>query len=300
MAAATPHGVLVIDKPAGMTSADVVARVKRALRADRVGHTGTLDPMATGVLPVAVGEGTKLAPFLLADDKEYEGELELGITTTTLDAWGEVTGRADPSAVTREVLAAAIAAWVGAREQIPPMVSALKHGGKRLYELARQGVEVERAPRPIVVARFELESVALPRARFSVSCSKGTYVRALVRDIGAALGCGATLTALRRTRAGRFTLADAIPLAEVSPLTAAARLVPPEVAVAHLLAVVVDDAGARAVRFGQPLPAPPGAPEGTLVRVMTPSGALGAVAETAHGQLSYLRVFNYGLTRVGG
>lgn len=299
MTAQALNGVLVVDKPAGMTSADVVARVKRVLRADRVGHTGTLDPMATGVLPIAIGEGTKLAPFLLADDKAYDGELELGITTTTLDIEGEVTGRADPSAVTREALAAAVAAWVGAREQIPPMVSALKQGGKRLYELARQGVEVERAPRAIVVDRFELLAVELPRARFAVSCSKGTYVRALVRDVGEALGCGATLTALRRTRAGRFTLDDALPLAEVSPATAAARLVPPEAAVAHLLALVVDEGGERAVRFGQPVAGPPGAPEGTLVRVMAPSGALAAVAQTAKGRLSYLRVFNYGLTRVG-
>lgn len=290
------HGVLVVDKPGGMTSADVVARVKRVLGADRVGHTGTLDPMATGVLPVAVGEGTKLAPFLLADDKGYEGELELGFTTTTLDVEGEVTGRGDPSGVTREALAAAVAAWVGAREQIPPMVSALKQGGKRLYALARQGLEVDRAARPIVVERFELLEVALPRARFAVDCSKGTYVRALVRDVGEALGCGATLTALRRTRAGRFTLADAVPLAEVTP---AARIVPPDQAVDHLLTVVVDPAGARTVRHGQPLPAPAGAAEGTLVRVLTDAGALAAVAQVQGGKLSYLRVFNYGLTRVG-
>ena len=294
------NGVVVIDKPGGMTSADVVARVKRILRADRVGHTGTLDPMATGVLPVAVGEGTKLAPFLLADDKEYEGELELGLSTTTLDIEGQVTGRADPSAVTREALAAAVAAWVGAREQVPPMVSALKHEGQRLHALARKGIEVERAARPIVVARWNLLEVALPRARFVVACSKGTYVRALTRDVGEALGCGATLTALRRTRAGRFGLADALPLADLTRDRATARLVPPDIAVAHLLSLVVDEDGARAVKFGQPLVAPAGAEEGSLVRIMTPSGALAAVAQSEKGRLTYLRVFNYGLTREGG
>src|SRR5262245_58859742 len=130
-------GVLVVDKPAGPTSADVVAQVKKALRAARVGHTGTLDPMATGVLPIALGEGTKVAPFLLADDKEYEGELELGLVTATLDIEGEVTARADASAVSAEALAEACAAWVGEREQVPPMYSALKVSGRRLYELAR-------------------------------------------------------------------------------------------------------------------------------------------------------------------
>src|SRR5262249_20212479 len=128
------HGVLVIDKPAGMTSADVVARVKAVLGAARAGHTGTLDPMATGVLPIALGEGTKVAPFLLADDKGYEGELELGLTTTTLDAEGEVISRGDPSGIGREAVAAALAGWVGEREQLPPAYSALRVAGKRAYE----------------------------------------------------------------------------------------------------------------------------------------------------------------------
>jgi tRNA pseudouridine55 synthase len=293
------HGVVVVDKPGGMTSADVVARVKRALGAGRVGHTGTLDPMATGVLPVAVGEGTKLAPFLLAEDKEYEGELLLGLTTGTLDIEGAVTARRDPAGVTEHALAAAVAAWVGPREQIPPMVSALRQGGKRLYDLARQGIEVERAPRAIVVARFALTAVELPKARFVVACSKGTYVRSLVRDVGEAVGCGATLTALRRTRVGRFTLDDALPLAGVTPEIAARKLVLPDAAVAHLLTLVVDEAGERTVKFGQPLAAPAEAGEGTVVRILTAQGALAAVAQAAGGRLSYLRVFNYGLTRVG-
>src|SRR5262249_33378002 len=162
---AMQDGILVIDKPRGMTSADVVARVKRALRARRCGHTGTLDPMATGVLPIALDEGTKAAAFLLRDDKTYEGELELGVTTDTLDAEGAVTGRADPGDVSAETLRAAFAAWVGDREQIPPMYSALKHGGKRLYELARAGVEVDRPARRIRIDRLELQWFRPPHAR---------------------------------------------------------------------------------------------------------------------------------------
>jgi tRNA pseudouridine55 synthase len=289
------NGVLVVDKPPGMTSADVVARVKARLGAARVGHTGTLDPMATGVLPIAIGEGTKLAPFLLADDKEYEGELELGVTTTTLDVEGEVLSRADASAVTEEALRAALAHWVGAREQVPPMVSALRHGGRRLYELAREGVEVERAARAIFIASFDLLGFSPPRARFRVACSKGTYVRALARDVGDALGCGAMLTALRRTRAGGFTLAHAIPLTEVA---LSSTLVPLTEAVGHLRAVSLDDQGVVMVRHGKPLPT--GEPEGRILRLLTPLGDLAAVAEARSGRLVTLRVFNYGLTPGGG
>jgi tRNA pseudouridine55 synthase len=303
------HGIVVVDKPAGLTSADVVAEVKRRLGADRVGHTGTLDPMATGVLPIAIGEATKLAPFLLADDKTYEGELELGVTTDTLDAEGTVTARADASQVTEAALRDALAAWVGEHVQVPPMFSALRQGGRRLHELARAGVEVERAARPVRIDRLELLGFApqgdptgrpaspaltdlgAPRARFAVACGKGTYVRALVRDVGAALGCGATLTALRRTRAGRFTLADAVALADAHR----ARPIDLAVAVDDLPAVALDAAGMRAVRHGQPLPAPgPG-----RFRLLTPSGQLAALADVREGRLVYLRVFNYGLTAEG-
>jgi len=289
------HGILIVDKPRGPTSADVVAEVKRRLHADKVGHTGTLDPMATGVLPIAVGEGTKLAPFLLADDKAYEGELELGVTTTTLDIEGELTGRADAASVTPAALAAALAAWIGDREQIPPMYSAIRQRGQRLHELARAGLEVERAPRPIRISRCELVAFDPPRARFAVACSKGTYVRSLVRDVGEALGCGATLTALRRTAAGGFTLDQAIPLAQVAP---GARLVDPAAALGFLPALRLDAAGVRSVVTGRPLPAGEHA-ERARVRLLTPEGALAAVAEVTEGRLRTLRVLNYGLTGPG-
>ncbi|HKA90505.1 MAG TPA: tRNA pseudouridine(55) synthase TruB [Haliangiales bacterium] len=279
-------GILVIDKPRGMTSADVVARVKRALRARRCGHTGTLDPMATGVLPIALDEGTKAAAFLLRDDKTYEGELELGVTTDTLDAEGAVTGRADPGDVSAETLRAAFAAWVGDREQIPPMYSALKHGGKRLYELARAGVEVDRPARRIRIDRLELQWFRPPHARFVVDCQKGTYVRALVRDIGAAVGCGATLTSLRRTRAGRFTLADAVTLHRA----AEGRVIPLAEVLADLPAVTVVPECRADVQHGRPIPAPQAAPAGPL-RILGPDGALLAVGEADAGKIRYLRVF---------
>lgn len=287
-------GVLVIDKPAGMTSAEVVARTKRALRARRVGHTGTLDPMATGVLPIVVGEGTKLAAFLLLDDKEYEGELELGVETDTLDAEGTVVGRRPWDGVGRADLERAMAALTGEIDQVPPMHAALKHGGRRLYELAREGVEVERAPRRVRVDRFTVVAFEPPRARFVVACSKGTYVRALVRDLGAAHSCGATLTALRRTRAGRFTLADALPLDTVlaAPDPDALPFVSLADALDHLPALPLDEAGARAARQGKPLFAPPDASHGQRFRLLDPRGDLVAVTEVrGGGRLAYLRVF---------
>jgi tRNA pseudouridine55 synthase len=286
-----PDGVLVVDKPAGMSSAAVVSGVKRALGATRVGHAGTLDPMATGVLPVVLGEGTKLATFLLADDKEYEGELELGVVTDTLDADGAVLGRSDPGGVTREALLAAMGALTGPILQVPPMHSALKQGGRRLYELAREGIEVDRPARPVRVDRFDLLAFDPPRARFVVACSKGTYVRSLVRDVGEALGCGATLTALRRTRSGIFGLDRAIPLEDVAARGAAA-VVPPAEALAHLPAIPLDPARVVDVRHGRPLPAPPDAPEGTPIRLLGEGGALLAVAERRGARIAYLRVFH--------
>jgi tRNA pseudouridine55 synthase len=279
-------GILVIDKPAGLTSADVVARVKRARGARRCGHTGTLDPMATGVLPIALGEGTKAAPYLLADDKAYQAEIELGVTTDTLDADGRETGRRDPSAVTEAALRAALEAWVGEREQIPPMYSALKQAGKRLYELARAGVEVDRAPRRVRILSCDLSWFRPPLASFAVCCGKGTYVRALVRDVGETLGCGATLVALRRTRAGRFTLADAIPLDEA----ATGRVLSLSEALADLPAVSIAPAQAADVRHGRPLPAPPDPPSGPM-RLVGPSGMLLAVVVADGDRLRYLRVF---------
>lgn len=291
------HGVLVVDKPAGMTSAAVVARVKRARGARRVGHTGTLDPMATGVLPICVGEATKIAGYLLADDKAYEGELELGAETDTLDADGEVTRR-DPAAaaaVDRAALLAALAAHTGELDQVPPMYSAIRHDGRRLHQLARAGRDIDRAPRRVRIDELRLLSFDPPRARFHVACSKGTYVRSLVADLGAALGCGAHLTALRRVRSGAFELAAAVPLEQA----ASARLLDPAAALAHLPAAVVPADRVRAVRDGKPirweeLCADP-RPSGTA-RLLLPGGQLLALIELSSGTTRYARVFTYALT----
>ncbi len=273
------HGVFVIDKPRGLSSAQVVARVRRALGEKSAGHTGTLDPMASGVLPIVLGEGTKIAGFLLADDKAYEGELELGVTTDTLDAEGKETGRAAWEHVDEAALVAAHVRLSGDQLQIPPMYSALKKDGKRLYELARAGQEVEREARAVRIDRFELLAFAPPRARFRVECTKGTYIRALVRDLGEILGCGATLTELRRTRSGRFSLADAIPLGDDLPAAARDRLVSPAGAIDHLPGWTLTETEAARVAQGQRLPLPADATPGRIWRLLTPSGVLAAVAE---------------------
>jgi tRNA pseudouridine55 synthase len=273
------HGVLVIDKPRGLSSAQVVARVRRELREKSAGHTGTLDPMATGVLPVVMGEGTKIAGFLLADDKAYEGELELGVTTDTLDAEGKEVARAPWQHVDEAAVRAAIARLTGEQLQVPPMYSALKQDGKRLYELARAGQEVPREARPVRIDRFDLRSFAPPRLTFAVDCSKGTYVRSLARDLGEILGTGATLTALRRTRSGRFSLADAVPLDGDLKAAVRDRLVSPAAAIDHLPAWTISEAEAARVAQGQRLPLPADATPGQIWRILRTSGDLAAVAE---------------------
>jgi tRNA pseudouridine55 synthase len=285
------NGVVVVDKPGGITSFDVVARVRRALGQRRVGHTGTLDPMATGVLPVCVGEATKLVPFLMGGDKEYEAEALLGVTTDTLDATGAVVAEADAGGVTRAAVEAALPRFVGTILQRPPMHSALRVDGRRLYELAREGVEIERAPRPVRVDEIALLDCALPRLVLRVRCGKGTNIRSLVADLGAALGPGAHLTALRRTRVGPFTVAGALPLDAIGPDT---RLLSPAEALADHATVPLDALQVRDVRDGKlraiaELHAPAGA--GSHVRLLGPDGTLVAVAEAHAGKLTLTRVF---------
>jgi tRNA pseudouridine55 synthase len=207
-------GLVVIDKEAGWTSHDVVARCRRIFGQRRVGHAGTLDPDATGVLLVGLGRATRLMRFLTALPKTYVADFVLGTATSTLDASGEVTGEWDMSAVTPDDVRAAAAALTGAIEQIPPMVSAVKIGGRRLHELARQGIEIDRPPRKVIVYRFDVEpDPERPGVyRAEVECSSGTYIRVLADDIGAALGGGAHIGLLRRTRIGSFGEGDMRPL----------------------------------------------------------------------------------------
>lgn len=232
-----PHGVVVIDKPAGWTSHDVVAKSRGVLGTRKVGHSGTLDPDATGVLVLGVGKATRLLRFLTELPKSYVGEIVLGIETSTLDAAGEVTATHDMSGVTDDEVRAAVVPLTGAIEQIPPMVSAVKVDGKRLHQLAREGKEVERKPRPVTVYRYDVEPVAGEPGvwRCEVDCSSGTYVRTLAADLGTALGGGAHLRSLRRTAVGGFGLGDAGTIEKPTLLPIAA-------AVRHLDSVVADDA----------------------------------------------------------
>ena len=217
-------GLVVVDKEAGWTSHDVVARCRRIFGQRRVGHAGTLDPDATGVLLVGLGRATRLLRFVTALPKTYEGEVVLGTATTTLDAAGDVTGTWDMGEVTLTEVREAAAALTGEIEQVPPMVSAVKVDGRRLHTLARQGIEVERQPRPVTVHRFDVSPGAPPGVfRIEVECSSGTYIRVLAADLGGSLGGGAHLRNLRRTHIGSFGVAEARPVDE---LTAAVVLTP--------------------------------------------------------------------------
>jgi tRNA pseudouridine55 synthase len=248
------NGLLVVDKPAGMTSHDVVAVCRRTLNERRVGHAGTLDPPATGVLVIGVGRATRLLRFVEDTEKEYRAVAVFGLTTTTLDADGEVTGERDATALTEEAVRERLPAFVGEILQVPPMLSAIKVGGEALYRKARRGEEVERAARPVRVEEVTLESFlpgARARATLHVRCSRGTYIRSLVADLGDAVGTGAHVATLRRLRVGPFSEVDAIELEDVSVTV----LRPMEDAVAGYPRRSVDDEGARALIHGKPLQA---------------------------------------------
>ena len=212
---ATPDGVLLVDKAAGMTSHDVVALVRRCLQIRKVGHCGTLDPIATGLLLLTLGRGTKIQDLLMAEDKEYSGTMTLGVSTATHDREGEVVERREVPALSDDLIRTAFEKYRGDFYQMPPMVSAIKHGGIPLYKLARQGKTVEREPRLVHIYRYSIDRIALPEIDFTVVCSKGFYVRTYAHDIGAELGCGAHLRILRRVKSGRFDVADAITVDEI-------------------------------------------------------------------------------------
>lgn len=212
------HGVILLDKPLGLSSNDALQKVRRLMRAEKAGHTGTLDPLATGLLPLCFGGATKFSQVSLDADKRYLATLALGVRTTTGDAEGEVLERRDPDGITPEQIAAACAAYVGQIDQMPPMYSALKHEGKALYEYARQGIEIERKSRRVTIHAIDIVAMHAGTVTLDVRCTKGTYIRTLAEDIGTALGCGASLAALRRTGSGGLTLAGAVTLAQIEAL----------------------------------------------------------------------------------
>jgi tRNA pseudouridine55 synthase len=275
MSRLTKSGVLIIDKPAGVTSFDVVGLVRRRLGVRRVGHAGTLDPDATGVLPVLLGEATKLMAYLTDHDKEYRAVVRFGVRTDTQDLSGRVLSEVAVPVLARETVAAAARGFVGRIRQTPPMYSALHHEGRRLYELAREGVEVPRAPREVIVHAIEIEDVSGARATLRVVCGKGTYIRTLVADLGDALGVGGAVEQLVRLRVGPFRVEDAVTwdVLEHGPVSALrARVAPPEAALADWVEVRLDSARAAAFRHGQPVQSVGAAPG--LARVHESDGAL--------------------------
>ena len=248
-------GLLIVDKPEGITSLDVVREIKRRFSVKKAGHLGTLDPFATGVLPVMLNEGTKLAPFLEEEPKEYEGVLLFGEETATDDGTGEVVNRGPWQDLTEDMIRDAFRAFLGALDQIPPMFSAVKVQGEPLYRMARKGMDVERKGRKVHIFDLHIESLQLPQIYFRVLCSKGTYIRALGRDIGRTLGCGAHLRHLRRIRSGAFSLQGAMTWRDVKEFKHVDDLRPwvisPIEALGKLPEVKGDDHLVRKVRFGR-------------------------------------------------
>lgn len=277
-----PDGLLLVDKPEGPTSHDVVARVKRRLRAAKVGHAGTLDPMASGLLPLALGRATRLIRFLPAAPKVYVGTIRLGLVTTTDDVTGETLTRDPGPPPAAATVVAAASRFTGRQWQSPPAYSARRVGGERMYRLARRGEAPVGTPVEVEISRLELEPTPDPwEFAFTVAVSSGTYVRSLARDLGAALGCGGTLATLRRTAVGPFRVEDAVPIAGEADLDPG-RIVPLEAMPLGLADVVLDDAASARFAAGTAIP---GEGADGPVRVLGPRGLVG-VGEIREGLLA--------------
>ena len=285
-------GFVNLDKPAGATSHDAVAMVRRALNRVKTGHTGTLDPDATGVLPICIGKATRLAEYITGLPKVYRGELQFGITTASQDAAGEILEVKDASHLTLEQIEACLPTFCGEIWQIPPMVSAVKKDGKRLYQLARQGQVVEREPRQVTIYRFDLLQFLPgehPRAIFEIQCSRGTYIRTLFHDLGQTLGCGGHLTTLRRLQVGPFNVDEAITIEQLRERVAVADfsfLQPMVLGVAHLPELILPENLQRKALHGMLLPEISLPNEaGPIFRVMTPKGELLGIGSFGVGGL---------------
>lgn len=285
-------GVLNLLKPPGMTSHDVVNVVRRALGIKKVGHTGTLDPGVAGVLPICVGRATRLAEFIAGEDKAYRAEVTFGVVTDTQDSFGETVAEQEASHLTRGDLAYALTRFHGPIMQVPPMVSAVKVGGKRLYELAREGVVVERQARPVTIHKLQLLDFRpgpRPVAYLDVVCSKGTYIRTLAHDLGQGLKVGAHMSYLVRTRSGPFQLAAAATLEELAAGTA--PIMPPAAALGDMARLTVPPAAAERLKHGVAPRMAVADPDGTTIALLDQGGDLLALAEAAEGSLRLLKVF---------
>jgi len=294
------HGLILLDKPVGITSNEAVQRVKRLYRANKVGHTGSLDPLASGMLPLCLGEATKVSSFLLDADKRYRVLCKLGVRTATQDAEGEVIAERPVEAYGEARIAEVLARFTGAIEQIPPMYSALKHEGQRLYKLAREGVEVERKPRPVTIHRLDVLRYAGDELELDVACSKGTYVRTLADDIGEVLGCGAHVAALRREGVTPYDSADMITLAELERRALEgfealdALLMPIDSALSHWPALELDADSAYYLGQGQAVLVAR-APTSGWVRIYAKDGRFIGVGEIAEdGRVAPRRLVQLG------
>jgi tRNA pseudouridine55 synthase len=301
-------GLILVDKPPGATSHDVVARLRRILGQQRVGHFGTLDPLATGLLLVAVGRATRLFPFYSRHDKVYSGEMRLGVSTDTYDAEGKPTSEESASFPDADTLARAMKKLTGPGEQVPPPFSAKKVDGQPLYKWARAKKTVLARPHPVIIRAFELKAYAPPRVRFEVLCSSGTYVRSLVHDLGQTLGCGAHLTALRRLSVGRYLLSESFPLDKIAGLARSGDLqsflIPLESLFPEAPKAVLTEQGRRRLQKGSLLSAgliagiiPPERPcaqpapsSSQTHRLFSQEGRFLALAEPVEGQTAFLPV----------
>ncbi len=284
-------GLLVVDKPGGMTSLDVVREIKARFSIKKAGHIGTLDPFATGVLPVVINEATKLVPFLQDDPKDYEAVMKIGEETTTDDLTGEIVRKEPCENLSPEIILTIFKSFTGRIQQTPPMFSAVKVKGRPLYRMARKGIEIQREEREVQIFDLLVQKIDLPMVHFRVSCSKGTYIRALARDIGKRIGCGAHLVSLRRVRSGPFTLEQAIPLAKVKTLLGAEALhsclIPLREILFDLPEVVGDERLIRKVRYGKemivrdldPQTLPP-FEEGQWLKMSSPEEGLVAILQS--------------------
>jgi len=290
------NGVLILDKPLGMSSNQALQKVRWLLNAEKAGHTGSLDPLATGVLPLCFGEATKFSQYLLDADKAYETIAQLGVTTTTGDAEGEVLEQREVT-IGREAVEALLPRFRGDIEQVPPMYSALKKDGQPLYKLARAGEVVEREARSVTIARLEMLAFESPRATLAVSCSKGTYIRTLVEDLGRELGCGAHVAALRRTQAGPFQLNQSVTLEELEKAHAEGGnealdrfLLPVDAGLEHWPLLQLSEHSAYYWLHGQPVRAPE-MPKFGMLRVQDHEGRFIGIGEVAEdGRLAPRRL----------
>lgn len=290
-------GIVLLDKPSGMSSNAVLQRVKRAFGARKAGHTGSLDGLATGLLPICFGEATKVCAFLLGADKRYAAEFQLGVVTNTGDSEGEVIRRGSAVAIDRATAERAVAAFRGEIQQVPPMFSALKRDGTRLYQLARQGIEVVREPRTVVIHRLEVTSFGGDKMGVDVTCSKGTYIRTLAEDIGEMLGCGAHVRSLRRLHVGPYSVRNAITLEEIQGLADAGDatakldnlLLPMDTALVHLPDLHLSEGSAFRVARGQAVTVPD-APSAGLVRLYREHQFFGVGAVLADGRIAPRRL----------